>query len=91
MKDEEKDRYEEFWAANQYVAGNYDCRRDFELLDQEMAKHEQKGQNGNRLFYLAVPPSVFDVVTENIRNACMASRYFSFLIVYRADEQQDNF
>ena len=71
VKDDEMERYEEFWAANDYIAGGYDQRRDFELLDQEMSK---RGATGNRLFYLAVPPSVFEVVTANIRNACMASK-----------------
>lgn len=67
------DRYEAFWAANYYVAGAYDVRRDFELLDQEMVKHE-RGPASNRVFYLALPPSVFEVVTANIRNSCMASK-----------------
>ncbi len=76
MKEEETERYEAFWAANNYMAGGYDSRRDFELLDQEMRKHE-RGPTGNRLFYLAVPPSVFEVVTANIRNSCMAQKYRS--------------
>lgn len=67
------ERYESFWAANNYVAGGYDSRRDFELLDQEMGKFE-RGPSSNRLFYLAVPPSVFEVVTANIRTSCMASK-----------------
>ena len=31
-------RYDEFWAANHYVKGSYDTRRDFELLEQAVAK-----------------------------------------------------
>lgn len=80
VKEDEKERYEAFWAANAYVAGGYDSRRDFELLDQELSKHE-RGPAGNRLFYLAVPPSVFEVVTSNIRNSCMASKYVDGIII----------
>lgn len=73
VKDDENERYEAFWQANRYIAGNYDSRRDFELLDQEMSQHE-RGPAANRAFYLAVPPFVFEAVTANIRSACMASK-----------------
>jgi glucose-6-phosphate 1-dehydrogenase len=73
VKEEEKERYEAFWEANRYFAGNYDSRRDFEMLDQEMVNHE-RGPAANRLFYLAVPPFVFEAVTANIRSSCMASK-----------------
>lgn len=70
---EEQDMYEKFWELNEYVAGSYDQRRDFELLNQEISKKE-KTLSANRLFYLALPPSVFEPVTANIRNTCMGTR-----------------
>jgi glucose-6-phosphate 1-dehydrogenase len=73
VKPEEKDAYEAFWQVNDYVAGAYDARRDFEMLNQEISKKE-KNVAANRLFYLALPPSVFEPVTTNIRTTCMASR-----------------
>ena len=48
-----------------HVPGSYDKQRDFELLGQEMASHE-KGPS-NRLFYLALPPSVFKPVTTMLK------------------------
>ena len=48
-----------------HVSGSYDKQRDFELLGQEMASHE-KGPS-NRLFYLALPPSVFKPVTTMLK------------------------
>ena len=47
------------------MPGSYDKQRDFELLGQEMASHE-KGPS-NRLFYLALPPSVFKPVTTMLK------------------------
>ena len=47
------------------MSGSYDKQRDFELLGQEMASHE-KGPS-NRLFYLALPPSVFKPVTTMLK------------------------
>lgn len=69
-----------FWKANHYVAGSYNTRRDFELLNQEIAQFE-KGNHANRLFYLALPPSVFEDVTTNIKSACMAPKGWSRIIV----------
>ncbi|KZS12751.1 LOW QUALITY PROTEIN: glucose-6-phosphate 1-dehydrogenase [Daphnia magna] len=80
VKDDEQERYEAFWEANRYVAGGYDSRRDFELLDQEMSQYE-RGPAANRLFYLAVPPFVFEAVTANIRSACMAKKGWTRVIV----------
>ena len=71
VKDDEKEKYEQFWKINYYVAGSYTERRDFEMLNQEMSKHDNLS-TANRLFYLALPPSVFESVTVNIRNTCMA-------------------
>ena len=64
-KEGEEDLLEQFWAANKYVAGSYDTQRDFELLNQEMVAVE-KG-HANRLFYLALPPSVFKPVTSMLK------------------------
>lgn len=69
-KPTESERLEEFWACNYYVKGSYDSRRDFELLDQEMTK--LGGNRANRIFYLALPPSVFEPATSNIRACCVA-------------------
>lgn len=70
VKPSEEVKYNEFWKLNHYVAGLYDQRRDFELLNQEIMKFETDA-HANRLFYLALPPSVFQNVTVHIRNACM--------------------
>lgn len=71
VKEGEEEKYEQFWNINHYVAGSYTERRDFEMLNQEMSKHDSLS-SANRLFYLALPPSVFESVTVNIRNNCMA-------------------
>nr|XP_023022998.1 glucose-6-phosphate 1-dehydrogenase-like [Leptinotarsa decemlineata]ARI45081.1 glucose-6-phosphate dehydrogenase [Leptinotarsa decemlineata] len=80
LKPEEKARYEEFWSLNYYLAGQYNSRTDFELLNQEIAKFE-KGPVANRLFYLALPPSVFEDVTVHIRNTCMANKGWTRIII----------
>ncbi|GAB0097106.1 Glucose-6-phosphate 1-dehydrogenase [Sergentomyia squamirostris] len=67
-KDEEA-QLEEFWNLNQYVAGGYDSEDDFANLNNAMLAVEQ-GKSSNRLFYLALPPSVFNTVTVHVKNTC---------------------
>lgn len=71
VKENEQEKYEQFWKLNHYAAGSYTERTDFEKLNQDLSKFDSKS-NANRLFYLALPPSVFEPVTIAIRNTCMA-------------------
>merc|ERR1712117_454982 len=78
-KEGEEQQLEQFWNNNHYVAGSYDTQRDFEMLNQEMSGVE-KGQ-ANRLFYLALPPSVFKPVTSMLKAACMSPTGWTRVIV----------
>lgn len=80
VKEHEGKAYAEFWELNHYIAGNYDSRADFEKLNQELNVYEN-GVIGNRLFYLALPPSVYEIVTVNIRHSCMSSKGWTRIIV----------
>ena len=64
-KEGEEMLLEQFWAANHYVAGSYDNQGDFERLNREMDTLEK--DIANRLFYLALPPSVFKPVTSMLK------------------------
>lgn len=73
VKPNEEEKYEEFWKLNYYIVGSYDQKKDFELLNRELKKFEQ-GNIAHRLFYLALPPSVFESVTVRIRLTCMGEK-----------------
>merc|ERR1712079_674077 len=75
----EEEALDRFWDSNHYVAGSYDTRRDFELLHKEMTAVE-KG-HANRLFYLALPPSVFKPVTSMLKASCMSQTGWTRVIV----------
>ncbi|KAK3102256.1 hypothetical protein FSP39_009955 [Pinctada imbricata] len=68
IKDSEKNKVEEFFKLNSYIAGSYDRPDGFAKLNKAI---EQIGAC-NRLFYLALPPSVYESVTLNIKAVCMA-------------------
>jgi len=69
-KEGEEELLEQFWAANSYVAGSYDKNEDFEILVKKMAEKEK--ECANRLFYLALPPSVFKQISSMIKVSCMS-------------------
>ena len=62
LRDEQK-VVQDFLSLITYVPGSYDGPEDFQHLNEELKKREQKGKGAcGRLFYLALPPSVYPQV-----------------------------
>ncbi|XP_055384238.1 glucose-6-phosphate 1-dehydrogenase isoform X2 [Condylostylus longicornis] len=80
VKPSEEKKYEEFWKLNHYVRGSYDKGVDFENLDKEIKKLTCD-LTANRVFYLALPPNVFEIVTSNIKNHTMAEKGWNRVII----------
>ena len=68
---DEAKKLDEFFERNQYVQGSYSEESAFEKLNEVMLKTEGN-LKGNRIFYLALPPSVFMPVTDNLKKICMS-------------------
>lgn len=81
VKSDEEKKYEEFWKLNYYMAGQYDSQKGFEMLNNELKKYEEGYNITNRLFYLALPPNVFENVTVHIRNVCMSDKGWTRVII----------
>ncbi|KAB1211793.1 Glucose-6-phosphate 1-dehydrogenase, cytoplasmic isoform 2 [Morella rubra] len=64
-----------FLQLVKYVSGSYDSEEGFQLLDKEISEHEilRNSAEGSsrRLFYLALPPSVYPSVCRMISHYCM--------------------
>lgn len=73
VRKNEIEKYEEFWELNHYIAGEYDKKQDFEVLNDCVSSYENES-HANRLFYLALPPSAFQTVTVHIRNTCFCNK-----------------
>lgn len=71
---EQSEVLSKFLQLINYVSGSYDSEDGFLLLNKGISEHElsrnQPG-NSNRLFYLALPPSVYPSVSKMIRSYCM--------------------
>lgn len=57
------------------MKGPYNEASGFKSLNAELEKHGEGKDVVNRLFYLALPPSVFMDTSENIKKYCMGSKY----------------
>jgi len=65
-------RWEEFASRAHWVTGTFDDPGTYERLKQELAKLDAKhGLEGNRLFYLATPPTEFGTILTHLKSAGM--------------------
>uniref|UniRef100_V9KLG6 Glucose-6-phosphate 1-dehydrogenase n=1 Tax=Callorhinchus milii TaxID=7868 RepID=V9KLG6_CALMI len=80
VREEQKGVLEDFVGRNSYVRGRYDDPESFRGLDAHI-RSLVKGRKANRLFYLALPPSVYESVTRNIKEACMGHGGWNRVIV----------
>lgn len=79
VKRGQKRRFRDFWKMNHYIKGSYDALEDFGFLNKQMIKLGTR--QANRIFYLALPPSVFQVVTARIKECCMATQGWTRIII----------
>ncbi|KAM4664864.1 glucose-6-phosphate 1-dehydrogenase isoform 2-T2 [Discoglossus pictus] len=73
-------KLDSFFQRNSYVSGQYSEEASFKVLNKHMDSLPN-GKKANRLFYLAVPPSVYLDVTRNIKLTCMSSVGWNRVIV----------
>lgn len=68
VKEGEEKQVDKFFKINEYIAGSYESPGDFAKLNKAI---DEKG-SCNRLFYLALPPTVYESVTLNLKATCMS-------------------
>ncbi|XGW25412.1 hypothetical protein V3C99_006666 [Haemonchus contortus] len=73
VHDNEKKKFEEFMSKCTYIKGKYDEAKGFEKLASFIDEIQKKSndQPVNRLYYLALPPTVFEDVTSELKAHCM--------------------
>jgi glucose-6-phosphate 1-dehydrogenase len=65
--DEDKDLLQSFLKLCSYQDGQYDRDSDFQRLEQRLGEVEKVSGAAERLFYMALPPSVFIPVAESLK------------------------
>lgn len=82
LKEGERAKYDEFVKKNYYLAGTYDQDESFSELNKKILEVSKLNSDAkdtsfecNRIFYLALPPSVYSSVTRLLSQNCKAQKY----------------
>ncbi|XP_050196691.1 glucose-6-phosphate 1-dehydrogenase-like, partial [Myiozetetes cayanensis] len=67
---EDEPRLASFLSLQSFVRGQYNDEGSFRALDSHL-RALPGGSGAHRLFYLALPPSVYTPVTRHLRHTCM--------------------
>jgi glucose-6-phosphate 1-dehydrogenase len=78
-----EDKVNAFLDQLYYFSGQYDSAESFAGLDKVIKEKEQKSESkvGNRIFYMAIPPSVFLDASKAIQPAAMSRTGWNRVIV----------
>jgi glucose-6-phosphate 1-dehydrogenase len=64
-----------------YVSGQYDKDESFEVLLKHIEELETDQMETNRIFYMALPPSVFAPVSQHLKRICYPKKGIARVIV----------
>jgi len=78
-----KEDLEKFASRCFYFSGQYDSIDDFHRMSEKMKSWEEQSPRkiGNRIFYMAIPPSVFDTSAKAIKQGSMSKTGWNRIIV----------
>lgn len=76
-----EEQLEEFCKYCSYVSGQYDQDESFVVLRKHLEELESGRTEHNRIFYMALPPSVFITVSEHLKKNCYPKNGISRIIV----------
>ena len=69
----EAEKLKEFFSRNTYISGRYAEEDSFAKLHTHI-QTLPGGVDANRLFYMALPPTVYHDVSKNIKHHCMSTK-----------------
>ena len=78
---EMEERLEDFCKLCTYISGQYDQDESFVNLNSHLNSLEKGRSEQNRVFYMALPPSVFIPVSHHLRKNCYPKNGISRIIV----------
>jgi glucose-6-phosphate 1-dehydrogenase len=64
-----------------YISGQYDEDESFQNLTKHLEELEKGQEETNRIFYMALPPSVFIPVSQHLKKNCYPEKGVARIIV----------
>ena len=86
---EMEEQLEDFCKMCTYVSGQYDQDESFVELRKTLEELEKGRPEQNRVFYMALPPSVFTTVSQHLKKNCYPKNGISRIIVSYLPLQAD--
>lgn len=74
----------DFCAVCTYISGQYDKDESFVELEKHLETLEKGRKEQNRIFYMALPPSVFTTVSQHLKKNCYPKGGICRIIVSEA-------
>jgi hypothetical protein len=81
MKDMEQ-QLNDFCSICTYVSGQYDKDEPFVELRKHIEEFEKGRKEANRIFYMALPPSVFTTVSQHLKKNCYPQNGIARIVVW---------
>ena len=78
---EMQDQLDEFCGFCSYIAGQYDQDESFVNLQKHLDELEKGRKETHRVFYMALPPSVFTTVSQHLKRNCYPTKGIARIIV----------
>lgn len=78
---EMEEQLESFCNLCTYISGQYDQDESFVNLNNHLKEIEKGHKEQNRIFYMALPPSVFITVSEQLKRNCYPKDGIARIIV----------
>src|SRR5450432_362193 len=76
---------QDFCSICSYVSGQYDHDESFVKLRTHLEELERGRKETNRIFYMALPPSVFTTVSQHIKKNCYPKNGIArIIVIYRS-------
>ena len=72
---------DDFCNLCSYISGQYDKDESFDVLEKHLQELEKGRSETHRLFYMALPPSVFTIVSQHLKKCCYPKKGIARIIV----------
>jgi glucose-6-phosphate 1-dehydrogenase len=78
---EVEQQLEDFCGLCTYISGQYDKDESFQGLNKHLEELESGRSETNRVFYMALPPSVFITVSQHLKKNCYPTKGIARVVV----------